>query len=145
MIGAREFAAVALASLVSAGASLPALGFKEIEVQERYCAGMPINRQLPGGVEVDCITDEYGIEVDFTDHWAQAIGQALYYASELERRPAVILVCNEGVKADTCLRHRRRFVDAVTYWRIGMYLWYCDSEADQRLDDCAFEDLFGPD
>lgn len=137
--------AIILAMVIAGAAATPAAAFKEIEVQRRYCAGMPINQQLRDGTEVDCFTGDYAIEVDFTEHWAQAIGQALHYASLLGRRPAVILVCNEKTKRSVCARHRARFVETVQYWRIGMYLWYCDSRADATLADCKFEDLFGPD
>jgi len=29
---------------------------------------------------IDCLTDQYAIEVDFASKWAEAIGQALYYS-----------------------------------------------------------------
>ncbi len=120
----------------------PALAFKEIEVQERYCVGLPINQYLNDGTEVDCIRGDLAIEVDFTEHWAQSIGQSLHYAQLLARRPAVILVCNENLRVDTCRRHVKRFVDTINHWRIGMLLWFCDAKHDASLNDCEYTDFY---
>jgi hypothetical protein len=38
---------------------------------------------------VDCLTDEYAIEVDFAKKWAEGIGQSLYYAHMTHRKPAI--------------------------------------------------------
>lgn len=34
----------------------------------------------------------YAVEFDFAPHWAEAIGQALYYARETGLRPGVVLI-----------------------------------------------------
>lgn len=47
----------------------------ERDRQARLCAGMQMNRYLPNGTYVDCLTDDYAIEVDFSNKWAEAIGQ----------------------------------------------------------------------
>lgn len=124
----------------------PAHAFREAEVQIRYCAGLPIDQHLADGSEVDCIMSSadgpLAVEVDFTDHWAQSIGQSLHYARVLETRPAVILVCNEGVRTSTCERHLARMVETLEYWRIGMFIWFCRSERDATLDECRFIDLY---
>lgn len=124
----------------------PAHAFREAEVQQRYCAGMPIDQHLTDGSEVDCVLPgadgPLAVEVDFSDHWAQAIGQSLHYARITETRPAVILVCNEGVRTSTCERHLSRMLDTLEYWRIGMFVWFCRSERDATLDECRFIDLY---
>ncbi|MBI4045778.1 MAG: hypothetical protein HY371_03080 [Devosia nanyangense] len=120
----------------------PALAFKEIEVQKRYCAGLQINQHLSDGSEVDCVKGDLAIEVDFTDHWAQAIGQSLHYARLTQTRPSIILVCNDTVSTATCERHLTRMIDTLNYWRIGMLVWFCNSRFDRSLDDCEFTDLY---
>jgi hypothetical protein len=50
---------------------------------------MQIGRHLPNGTYVDCLNDTYAIEVDFSNKWAEAIGQSLMYAAELERLPGI--------------------------------------------------------
>src|SRR5262249_42226858 len=90
---------------------------------------MAQNRYLPNGTEVDCISDDYAIEVDFSNKWAEAIGQALMYASELERLPGIILLCRSNEDRGLCLKHAYLIEQTVTYWRIGMTVWQCDADA----------------
>jgi hypothetical protein len=47
---------------------------------------------LDDGARVDCITEEYAIEFDFANKWAEAIGQSLYYAHKTNKKPAVVLI-----------------------------------------------------
>lgn len=41
----------------------------------------------PDGTRCDILTDEYAIEVDFANKWAEAIGQALNYAIQFNKMP----------------------------------------------------------
>lgn len=45
---------------------------------------------------VDCLTDEYAIEVDFAKKWAEGIGQSLYYAEVTGKKPAIGVISGEG-------------------------------------------------
>lgn len=47
---------------------------------------------LQDRTRVDCLTDEYAIEVDFAKKWAEGIGQSLYYAHMTNKKPAVGLI-----------------------------------------------------
>lgn len=47
---------------------------------------------LKDRTRVDCLTDEYAIEVDFAKKWAESIGQSLYYAHMTDKKPAVGLI-----------------------------------------------------
>ena len=44
---------------------------------------------LKDKTRVDCLTDEYAIEVDFAKKWAEGVGQSLYYAHITGRKPAI--------------------------------------------------------
>lgn len=118
-----------------------ALAAKESDFQPLLCKGMLQNRHLKNGTEVDCITDTHAIELEFTRHWAEAIGQSLQYASALERLPGIILVCVE--RKELCLKHQYLLEQTVTYWRIGMTLWLCDADA-TKLEDCTVREVNGP-
>lgn len=107
----------------------------ERDRQDDLCVGMETNRYLPNGTYVDCVSETYAIEVDFTDKWAEAIGQSLMYASELERLPGIILVCRAEDDPGLCLKHGYLIEQTVNYWRIGMTVWQCDAK-DIRLEDC---------
>jgi hypothetical protein len=41
---------------------------------------------------VDVLTDSFAIEVDFANKWAEAIGQSLFYAQMLNKKPGILLI-----------------------------------------------------
>lgn len=54
---------------------------------------------LDDKARIDCLTDEYAIEVDWAKKWAEGIGQALYYAKMTNKKPAVALILGENDSA----------------------------------------------
>jgi len=65
--------------------------------QTQWCAsaGGVAEIVLPDRTRVDCLTETHAIEVDFADKWAEAIGQALYYAEATGRAPGILLIMEE--------------------------------------------------
>lgn len=63
----------------------------ERDYQSAHCQGVQEYR-LDDGSRVDCLTDEYAIEYDFANKWAEAIGQALYYAEKTGKKPMIVLI-----------------------------------------------------
>ncbi len=59
--------------------------------QKIACNGVREYR-LDDGSRVDCLTKDYAIEYDFASKWAEAIGQALYYAEKTGKKPAIVLI-----------------------------------------------------
>lgn len=51
---------------------------------------------LQDRTRVDCLTDEYAIEYDFSNKWAEAIGQALHYGVMTDSRPAIVLIGSQN-------------------------------------------------
>jgi len=96
----------------------PAHQHKEKEYQAKWCAehGGIAEYRLDDGSRVDCLTDEYAIEFDFAPKWAEAIGQALYYAEKTGRKPGIVLI-DEGNGA----RFMRR-LEAVSS-RYHIHVW----------------------
>jgi hypothetical protein len=47
---------------------------------------------LSDGTRVDCLTEEYAIEFDFADKWAEAIGQSLHYALMTGKKPGIVII-----------------------------------------------------
>jgi len=45
---------------------------------------------------VDCLTDEFAIEVDFANKWAEGVGQSLYYGYMTDKKPAIGLIVGEN-------------------------------------------------
>ncbi len=78
---------------------------KEKIYQEHFCThfGGTMEYRLKDKTRVDCLLEEYAIEVDFAQKWAESIGQSLYYASQTERRAAVLLIIEDTQKDEKYL------------------------------------------
>ena len=50
---------------------------------------------LEGGTRADLVSKDFAIEVDWSDKWAESIGQSLYYALVLGKRPGIVLIRRE--------------------------------------------------
>ena len=68
-----------------------AIGHIERLWQHLYCEGMELEKHLPSGGRIDCLSSEYAIEVEWAKHWAEAVGQSLYDAAAAGRKPGIIL------------------------------------------------------
>lgn len=68
--------------------------YKEKDYQEVWCkkAGGITEYVLDDGARVDCLTDDYAIEFDFAQKWAEAVGQSLYYALKTGKKPGIVLI-----------------------------------------------------
>jgi len=75
---------------------------KQIKYNERYyqtklCKKLNgvLEYRLPDRTRVDCLSDEYAIEVDWAKKWAEGIGQSLYYAHMTNKKPAVGIIMSK--------------------------------------------------
>jgi hypothetical protein len=119
----------------------------EREMQERLCADMERNAVV-GVIEegtnarrsrVDCMNQEFAIEIDFSKKWAEAFGQAAFYASQTNKKAGVILLCQNE---QACLRHGLRLESILAYLKIPTMVWWCPLTAASR-DDCVQRPQFG--
>lgn len=62
--------------------------------QQKWCHqnGGIIEYVLPDKARIDCLTKEYAIEFDFAPKWAEAVGQSMYYANVMNKKPAICLI-----------------------------------------------------
>ena len=111
---------------------------KEAYWQRQYCAGMEIEKKLITGGRVDCFNEEYAIEVDWAHKWAEAVGQSLYYAAATNRKPGIILLCeeSEGPVEGLCRSYVYRLEHALKFVNAHVYVWTCAIDKDRTLDDC---------
>ena len=79
---------------------------------------------LPNGSRADCLSDTHAIEVEFSEKWAEGLGQALSYASSTGLRPGIFLICRE--KPKKCLAHRLRLDEAIAAWNLPVDVWAHD-------------------
>ena len=101
--------------------ALPAADASEADHQRRLCHGMAIEVELPNGARADCLSDTHAIEVDFSEKWAEALGQALLYAAETDLKPGIFLVCRD--EPGNCLAHRLRLEEAIAKWHLPVDVW----------------------
>jgi hypothetical protein len=52
------------------------------------------------GTRVDCLLEDYAVEVDFDTKWAEGLGQALHYGVEFDRPAAVLLIIQNHAGKD---------------------------------------------
>ncbi len=94
---------------------------KEKWYQEKWCSGKGVGEfTLPDRTRIDCLTKTHAIEIDFADKWYEAIGQALHYSLESEKRAGILLIVE-------------KFQDRKHYIRmINTIKWY-----NLPIDDCT--------
>jgi len=90
---------------------------------------------MPSGARADCISEEFAIEVDLSNKWAEAIGQSLHYASEKNLKAGIVLVCVDPV---VCNAHAYRLTSTAQKFRLPLTVWFC-RPSDATLDDCVKE------
>lgn len=68
----------------------------EKDYQKEFCINGIMEYELDDKTRVDCLTDEYAIEIDWGKKWAECIGQALYYGLKTGKKPACALIINSN-------------------------------------------------
>jgi len=120
------FVASAIALSVSTAVVSEACARVEADYRDQLCAGMEMEVGLPNGTRVDCISDTHAIEVDYSDKWAEALGQALSYAASTDKQPGIFLICRRS--AGTCLAHALRLEEAIAFWNLPVTVWRVPGE-----------------
>lgn len=88
------FLIVVVVSIFNLNKSEVEVKFNEKHYQTLLCnkLGGVMEFKLKDNTRVDCLTDNYAIEVDWAKKWAEGIGQSLYYAEMTNKKPAVALI-----------------------------------------------------
>ncbi|WP_121628742.1 hypothetical protein [Poseidonibacter antarcticus] len=68
--------------------------------QAKFCNDLNgvMEYTLVDKTRVDCLTDEYAIEVDWAKKWAQGIGQSLYYSQMTNKKAGIALITSSKDK-----------------------------------------------
>ena len=113
--------AVLISLVISFFASGAACSNPEEYYVEQWCSqcGGEIEYHLPDGTRCDCVMPAYAIEFDFGHKFYEAIGQAFYYASKLNKRPGIVLILEK--KKD--LVYWKRLKYTVRYWHLPIKVW----------------------
>lgn len=80
-----------------------------------------IEHRLPDGSRVDILSPEYAIEVEWSDKWPEAIGQALWYAKATDRPAGIYLLLRNN--------HDEDYIRCVAICRdLNIKLWTIDTD-----------------
>ncbi len=154
----RVFRWVAVTAVLTLASYLPASAGPDAEMQARYCAGMDIEVTLPDRTRADSISATHAIEVEFSEDWATALGQALHYSLwtaeiaatphefapwsrllDSPRKAGIILVCRKAL--NTCTGHYVRLFRIIEHFELPVTIWDCDLRRDAALADCQAIDM----
>ncbi len=47
---------------------------------------------LPDRTSADCLTETHAIEFNFSNKWAESIGQSMFYALQTGKRAGIVLI-----------------------------------------------------
>lgn len=83
--------AAACATLIITTTAQARHNHKEKEYRNAWCTGETEVR-LPNGNRADCVTKNYVVEVEFAPKYHEAIGQAIDYAEQTGKNPAILLI-----------------------------------------------------
>jgi len=92
--------------------------------QNRWCKDHNgrVEVVLPDRTRCDCLTKTHAIEFDFGSKWAEAIGQALYYAIQTGKKAGVVLILEKKtdykywIRLNTIVDHYGLPIDT---WKVG--------------------------
>ena len=90
---------------------------KESVYRDAWCMGKTEVR-LPNGNRADCVTTNYAIEVEFAKKYHEGVGQALDYAMQTGKKPAILLI----IETERDWRYYNKLKPLAR--KCGIRLWY---------------------
>ena len=93
--------------------------------QQQWCQkqGGQTEVVLPDRTRCDCLTSMHAVEFDFGNKWAEAIGQALYYAIQTGKKAGIVLILEKEkdrkywIRLNTIIQYYGLPIDT---WQIGL-------------------------
>jgi len=68
----------------------------ERDYQDEFCIDGVKEYILDDKTRVDCLTEDYAIEIDYAKKFYECIGQSIYYGLQTKRQPACALIVGEN-------------------------------------------------
>lgn len=120
----RKYAVTLATLLVFASMAQAGRLHPERHYQNQWCQeqGGRAEVVLPDRTRCDCLTDSHAVEVDFGNKWAEAVGQALYYAIQTNRKAGIVLILEKPtdykywIRLNTIIEHFNLPIDT---WKVG--------------------------
>jgi hypothetical protein len=102
---------------------------READYQRAWAAqhGGHIEHRLADGTRIDVLTGSHAVEVEYGCKWAEAIGQALWYATASGKTPGIVLISNGSARQNgQAARAARRILAVSEAYRLGIDVWRMD-------------------
>ena len=114
--------------------------YKESYYQNEWCKKFNgiTEYRLNDDTRVDCLTKNYAVEFDFAPKWAESVGQALYYAQETNKQPAIVLILEQQSDERYYTRAKK------LAQKYDIQLWYMkipDEKYYQNAKQKSFKDI----
>ena len=105
----------------SANTSQAARTPREHWYQEVWCKGMggKVEHRLKSGRRIDCLTDQFAIEVEFAHKWTEAIGQSLDYSMITGKSAGIVLILRKASDK----KYWQRLNKMIKYHQLPIKLW----------------------
>lgn len=80
----------------------------ERDYQIKFCEQVKgiMEVRLLDATRVDCLTEEYAIEVEYARKWAEAVGQSLHYAIMTGKKPGIALILKNKMEEEAYYYNR---------------------------------------
>ena len=75
---------------------------------------------LPNGTRCDILTKTHSIEVEFSEKWAESIGQSLNYAAMTHKKPGIVLVKRYETSEERFHNHKERIKQASDFFHLSI-------------------------
>ena len=99
---------------------------KEKYYSDKFCEEMSgqADYTLQDKSRVDCLTETHAFEVDWADGMKvyEAIGQSLYYASQTDKKPGILLL----IRKDNSEKHIRKVQEVIISFNLPIELIVID-------------------
>jgi len=79
------------------------------------------------GTYVDCLTNEFAIEVEFDYKWKESIGQSFHYAEATNKKPGILIIKRSKSKKD----YLEELNKTITKFNLPITIFIIDEQAIQ--------------
>lgn len=110
-----------LALTMSALATMSQAQPSESWYQQVWCEGMDgkVEHRLKDGRRIDCLTEQYAIEIEFARKWPEAIGQSLNYSMLTGKKAGIVLI----LKTAEDHAHWQRLLTVIKHYALPIKVW----------------------
>ena len=89
---------------------------------------------MPDKTRCDILTEDFAIEVDFANKWAEAIGQSLHYANLMNRKAGIVLV----LRKKTDHLHMEKLLRVINFYNLPIKVFPFEMKDLDGRSGCCF-------